>query len=149
MRESQFRPDLDEFRDLAEKHSINVHAFNWRIRNGWEPYEAATKPLDQKSHVDYYKFRELAKNNGINDTAFDMRLRNGWDLKTAATKKMKRKPTKTYYKVFRGDKLLVEGDVNKCAAHMKITHSTFYWYATPSAKRYNPETSIRVVAIRE
>ncbi|WP_142319744.1 hypothetical protein, partial [Bacillus cereus] len=51
-----------------------------RIKNGMDPYEAATKPKGYATHL------ELARKNGIKDVTFYQRVKRGMKPYEAATK---------------------------------------------------------------
>ena len=65
---------------LAERNGISKPTLFKRIKNGMDPYEAATKPKGYAAHL------ELARKNGIKDVTFYQRVKRGIDPYEAATK---------------------------------------------------------------
>ncbi|MDR4987195.1 hypothetical protein RGU74_27245 [Bacillus cereus] len=65
---------------LAERNGISKPTFFKRVKNGMDPYEAATKPKGHAAHL------ELARKNGIKDVTFYQRIKRGMDSYKAATK---------------------------------------------------------------
>lgn len=65
---------------FAEQNGISKPTFFKRIKNGMDPYEAATKPKGYAAHL------ELARKNGIKDVTFYQRVKRGMNPYEAATK---------------------------------------------------------------
>ncbi|WP_416808668.1 hypothetical protein [Bacillus thuringiensis] len=65
---------------LAERNGISMPTLFKRIKNGMDPYEAATKPKGYAAHL------ELARKNGIKDVTFYQRVKRGMNPYEAATK---------------------------------------------------------------
>ncbi|MEH7216970.1 hypothetical protein [Bacillus toyonensis] len=65
---------------LAERNGISKVTFWKRVKNGMDPYEAATKPKGYASYL------ELSRKNGIKDTTFYQRIQRGMKPYEAATK---------------------------------------------------------------
>ncbi|MFP3415039.1 hypothetical protein SB773_26280 [Bacillus sp. SIMBA_074] len=65
---------------LAERNGISKVTFCKRIKNGMDPYEAATKPKGYESYL------ELSRKNGIKDATFYQRITRGMKPYEAATK---------------------------------------------------------------
>ena len=65
---------------LAERNGISKPTLFKRIKNGMDPYEAATKPKGYAAHL------ELARKNGIKDVTFYQRVKRGMNPYEASTK---------------------------------------------------------------
>lgn len=73
----------DEWKQIAQAHSISRSLFNARMKTGMSPQTAATKPLQNRRFTNEQIYTALS--NGLSYVTIINRVKRGWSVEDAIT----------------------------------------------------------------